>query len=194
MQTATLGAAALLAVSAASADILTLDTVGSITDIFIPTDAAPFDHLTTGDSINFHFEYDTDLIPISSGPDSVVYQFGGSSSWVDLGGVQIGFDSVTATVNNEGFGGRISFSGRMDALGAYAGFFLEGANELALELPTALDVLDFTSVRESVGNSDDNMLLLPNVYGTVDSVTIVPAPTGSLALALGVIGAARRRR
>ena len=177
--------------------MLTFESTGIITDFrpgFDGADEFPFIGLNEGDSLFYHFEYDSDVSAISDNGFTTTYEFAGAGSYAFLGSTRVDFDSIRISISSDGIsGGGIGFTGFVDDIGVSAGVNLDGASPMSGELPTSIDINDFTWARLSGANSDQNQITFPIVMGTVDTATITPAPASS-ALLLAAAGFARRRR
>lgn len=199
MNNTTLFACSALAVLAGTtvADMLVFESTGIITDFrpsFAGADQFPFVGLTEGDSLFYHFEYDNSVSAISDDGFSTTYEFDGMGSYALLGSTRIDFDRIRIVISSDGvLGGGIGFSGFLDEIGVSAGLNMDGAAPLSNELPSSIDINQFTWARNAGANSDQNQVLFPIVLGTVDTATITPAPASS-ALLLAAAGFARRRR
>lgn len=182
------------------AEVYTLEMHGVVDQFgfgFGGADRFPFAGLASGDALLFHFEYDLNTLPTDVEPGGVArYSFDGAGSYVRLGANTVAFDGFSVVVGSTDSGSMvIGFSGFTSSFSGFsAGFTIEGAGALPTDLPTAIDVNDFTWARNSAANSDLNSFLLPIVMGSVDLITITPAPSGALVLLSGGLLAARRRR
>gem|GEM_PF-2996394 len=183
--------------SSSLADLYTFESTGTITDFrpsFAGADQFPFVGLSEGDSLFYHFEYDNSVSAISDDGFTTTYEFDGLGSYALLGSTRIDFDRIRIAISSDGvLGGGIGFSGYLDEIGVSAGLNMDGAAPMSNELPTSIDINQFTWSRNAGANSDQNQVLFPIVLGTVDTATITPAPASSLLLLAGA-GFARRRR
>ncbi len=187
-----------LATCNALAQTYTFESTGVITDFgseFSGADMFPFVGLSAGDSLFYHFEYDISTAPTSSTGLSTIWEISGTNSYAMLGSTRVDFDRIQIVISSDGVSsGSLGFSGFVDAIGVSAGLGMDGSTPLAHELPTSININDFTWARNAGANSDQNPLLFPIVMGTVDTVTIVPAP-GAMGMVIGgVYLFARRRR
>ena len=184
----------------AHAEIYTLEMEGVITDFganFTGADQFPFAGLSNGDQMLFHFEYDLSTMPSDTNGGLTYYTIDGAGSYVQLGASTIQFSQVSilvGTTNGAQFGA-LGFSGIAPELNGFnAGFSIEGGPGLPGDLPTEINLSDFNSARNAGANNELNDFLFPIVLGTVDSITITPAPAGSFALLAGGLLASIRRR
>jgi len=200
MRHTTLIAGTILATLSGSsiADMLTFESTGIITDFspgFDGADEYPFVGLDTGDSLFYHFEFESTATPISMSANNALFELDGAGSYAVLGSTVVNFERIRISVGSSDgvIGGYFNIEGYVDSLGINAGIGMQGGAFLAPELPSSIDVSQFNWARNSGANSDQNQVLFPIVLGTVDTATITPAPASS-ALLLAAAGFARRRR
>lgn len=180
----------------ASSEIFTFESTGVIEQFgvgFGGADQFPFIGLAAGDQIFFHFEYDINTLPTSNDGLKASYNFDGAGSFVRLGSTTLEFDEISISLGS-GAGGHMSFNGSIASLGFSAGLTIEGPTPLQIDLPTSIDLSQFTWSRNSGANSDQNQFLLPIVMGTVDTAVITPAPATIPLIMGGLLVGTRRRR
>lgn len=200
MRHTTLIAGTILATLSGSsiADMLTFESTGIIIDFSPGFDAAdefPFVGLDAGDSLFYHFEFESTATPISMSANNALFELDGAGSYAILGSTVVNFERIRISVGSSDgvIGGYFNIEGYVDSLGINAGIGMQGGAFLAPELPSSIDVSQFNWARNAGADSDQNQILFPIVLGSVDTATLTPAPASS-ALLLAAAGFARRRR
>lgn len=184
--------------SSSHAELLTLEA-HAVVDEFFPSfeggDQFPFVGLERLDEALFRVQYDTDLVPVEIDGMSARYELDAAGSSLLLGDSLLSFDTATLRVGTNSNGhGFVAFSGQNDEHGTRATFSMFGQGPVSMDLPTSLDLADFSFGNDFTANSDDNQLLLPIAFGGLTSVGVVPAPGTVLIAGVGVMASARRRR
>lgn len=184
---------------AAHADTFQLIGEGFAQDFgssFAGSDSFPFTGLEQNDPVSFQFEYDDQTAAHTIEGNRARYTFTGTNSFFVIGDNTMSVDTFELIVGttNSGFG-LISMSGRNETHGITAGIQFESTQiMLPMDVPTSLDTSMFNSLRMFSVNSDQNQLLLPNLFGPIQSASIVPAPgTISMVIGASVVGMRRRR-
>ncbi len=184
--------------SHAVADLIQIDGSGFAEDYFATIDIAdsfPFLGVSVNDPISFHYEIDSSTMMTSITNGIARYDFTGGNSFYMTGDNTLTLDSFSLFVGTTQSGfGIFSMTGRNEQHGVSAGMQIESSMSLSTEIPMDLDLSDFNSFRMLSVNSDQNMVLIPNIMGPVNSLTIVPTPGTSLLMLGGLAAGARRRR
>ena len=187
------------ATSLTRADIYTLEmdaTVGLFLDGTFAADEYPFAELNEGDPFQFHFEYDVDAIPTQIDQFGLAYySFDDGNSYAQLGSDVVNFEQIVVTVGTTIEGETI-----LDFVGVtvehhffIAGLRLESSAPLSTDLPTSLNLDDFDLNQDVWADNSLNVLFIPVVSASINSITITPAPAGTFALLLSA-GLLTRRR
>ena len=199
MRHTTLIAGTILATLSGSsiADMLTFESTGIIIDFspgFDGADEFPFVGLDAGDSLFYHFEFESTATPISMSANNALFELDGAGSYAILGSTVVNFERIRISVGSSDgvIGGYFNIDGYVDSLGINAGIGMQGGAFLAPELPSSIDVSQFNWARNAGADSDQNQILFPIVLGSVDTATLTPAPASS-ALLLAAAGYARGR-
>lgn len=191
------GTIAIMIACAAQAEIYTFESSGVITDYspgFGGGDQFPFVGLSAGDSLFYHFEYDINTIPVFDNGTTKTWEIAGTNSYAMLGSTRVDFDWIRIIISSDGVSSAgVGFNGFVDDIGVNAGLSMDGPVPMAVELPTSIDVNSFSWARNAGADSNQNNILFPIVLGTVDTVTVVPAP-GAMGVVIGGVGFFGRRR
>lgn len=184
--------------STAHADTFQLIGEGFAQDFgssFAGSDSFPFTGLEQNDPVSFQFEYDDQTAAHTIEGNRARYTFTGTNSFFVIGDNTMSVDTFELIVGttNSGFG-LISMSGRNETHGISAGIQFESTQiTLPMDVPTSLDTSMFNSLRMFSVNSDQNQLLLPNLFGPIQAASIVPAP-GTISMVIGASVLGMRRR
>jgi hypothetical protein len=187
---AEIGAVSILMIAGgAYAGVYALEGTG-VVDPFLGeldgADSFPFAGLSDGDSMGFHFEYDTEAIPVYVDGFIAEYELDGGGSYMQLGGSQIAIETLSVMVGEFPATGHgvIQIMAENASLGFSSTVFLRGEFGLPAELPTFFELNETYFAREISADSDQNQTFNPIVFGTVLTAQVTPSP-GTLCFLLG---------
>ena len=157
------------------------------------SDAYPFNEIGLYDDVYFSFQFDTEaeMVPLVEGIG--VYEFVGLDFFMQIGQLELSFDSIILQIGTHNGQGSIRFEAYHEALGIFTALTFGGTNPVSTDVPTSIDLAYFNWSSRFEMDTNENPGWPPLVSGPIYNANIVPAP-GVLVAMLGPICISTRRR
>ena len=121
------------------------------------------------------------------------YEFEGLDFLMQIGDIELNFDSLSIQIGTTDGAGVIWFVARDETLGIFTIVQFQGTAPVSTDLPTILDLAQFNWANRFVLYSDQNPEWPPLVSGPIYNANIIPAP-GAMGMVIGGVGFFSRRR